>query len=167
MPIKSWAWNFGTGGADQTRAQSVNPTVNYDYPGIYEITLTVTDNTGAVSRLTRPFRVIPPAITDISPNVPTTFSATSGDMRYFAVDVPAGLKSLTFSLSPGANGETGTLYLRAGTPSVLHPDCGSAWTKGANATCTLLSPASGTYYGIVSATNATVRGASVLASYTQ
>ncbi|MEA3084585.1 MAG: serine protease [Paraburkholderia sp.] len=167
VPIKSWSWNFGAGGADLTRAQSVNPTVNYDYPGIYEITLTVTDNTGAVSRLTRPFRVIPPAITDISPNVPTTFSASSGDMRYFALDVPAGVKSLTFSLAPGANGETGTLYLRAGTPSVLHPECGTVWTKGANATCTLSKPASGTYYGIVSATNATVRGASVLASYTQ
>jgi serine protease len=88
-------------------------------------------------------------------------------MRYFALDVPAGVKSLTFSLAPGANGETGTLYLRAGTPSVLHPECGTVWTKGANATCTLSKPASGTYYGIVSATNATVRGASVLASYTQ
>ncbi|WP_429326579.1 S8 family serine peptidase [Paraburkholderia sp. GAS348] len=167
MPIKSWAWNFGAGAPDFTRTQSVNPTVNYDYPGIYEITLTVTDNTGAVSRLTRPFRVIPPTITDISPNVPATFSANPGDMRYFALDVPAGVKSLTFSLSPGANGETGTLYLRAGTPSVLHPDCGNAWTKGANAICTLAKPASGTYYGIVSVPGATVRGASILATYTQ
>jgi serine protease len=141
--------------------------VNYDYPGTYEITLTVTDSTGAVSRQTRPFQVIPPAITDISPNVPTTFSADSGDMLYFALDVPAGVKSLTFSLSPGANGETGTLYVRAGTPSVLHSDCGTAWTKGANATCTLSNPKSGTYYGIVSATNATVGGASILATYTQ
>ena len=167
VPIQSWAWNFGTGAPDFTRTQSVNPTVNYDYPGIYEITLTVTDNTGAVSRLTRPFRVIPPAITDISLNVPTAFWANPGDMRYFALDVPAGVKSLTFSLSPSANGETGTLYLRAGTPSVLHPDCGTAWTKGANAICTLSNPASGIYYGMVSATNATVRGASILATYTQ
>ncbi|MFM0080560.1 S8 family serine peptidase [Paraburkholderia sediminicola] len=167
VPIKSWAWNFGAGAPDFTRTQSVNPTVNYDYPGIYEITLTVTDNTGAVSRLTRPFRVIPPAITDISPNVPATFSANPGDMRYFALDVPAGVKSLTFSLSPGANGETGTLYLRAGTPSVLHPDCGNAWTKGANAICTLSNPPSGTYYGIVSVPNSTVRDASILATYTQ
>ncbi|MFM0074979.1 S8 family serine peptidase [Paraburkholderia sediminicola] len=167
VPIKSWSWNFGAGAPDFTRTQSVNPTVNYDYPGIYEITLTVTDNTGAVSRLTRPFRVIPPAITDISPNAPATFSANPGDMRYFALDVPAGVKSLTFSLSPGANGETGTLYLRAGTPSVLHPDCGNAWTKGANAICTLSNPASGIYYGIVSIPNSTVRDASILATYTQ
>lgn len=167
VPIKSWSWNFGAGAPDFTRTQSVNPTVNYDYPGIYEITLTVTDNTGAISRLTRPFQVLPPAITDISPNIPTTFSANPGDMRYFALDVPAGVKSLTFSLSPGANGETGTLYLRAGTPSLLRPDCGNAWTKGANAICTLSNPAPGTYYGIVSVPNLTVRGASILATYTQ
>ncbi|MFM0027968.1 S8 family serine peptidase [Paraburkholderia madseniana] len=167
VPIKSWSWNFGAGAPDFTRTQSVNPTTNYDYPGIYEITLTVTDNTGAISRLTRPFQVLPPAITDISPNIPTTFSANPGDMRYFALDVPAGVKSLTFSLSPGANGETGTLYLRAGTPSLLRPDCGNAWTKGANAICTLSNPAPGTYYGIVSVPNSTVRGASILATYTQ
>jgi serine protease len=167
VPIKSRAWNFGASAASYTSTQAVNPTENYDYPGLYEITLTVTDNNGAVSRLTRPFKVLPPTSTPIGPAVPETFSAPRGDMRYFALDVPAGVKSLTFKLLPGTNGETGTLYLRAGTPSVLRPDCGTAWTKGADAICTLANPASGTYYGIVSASGVSVSNAAILATYTQ
>ncbi|MFM0339535.1 S8 family serine peptidase [Paraburkholderia fungorum] len=166
VPIKSRTWKFGDGRADFVSAQSVNPTVNYDYPGIYEITFTVTDSNGAISTLTRPFQVFPPAVTDISANTPATFSANSGDMLYFALDVPAGARNLTFRLSPGANGETGTLYVRAGTPSVLHPDCGNVWSNGVDATCTIADPAPKTYYAIVNA-NRKLNGVSILATYTQ
>ncbi len=107
--IKSWSWQFGDGRADFVSTQSVNPYVNYDYPGTYEITFTVTDSSGAVSKLTRPFQVFAPAVTNIDANAPATFSANSGDMLYFALDVPANARNLTFRLSPGANGETGTL----------------------------------------------------------
>ena len=165
-PIKSWAWNFGTGGPDMVRTQSVAPYANYDYPGTYEITFTVTDSTGAVSRLTRPFQVIPPTLTDLSAGIPVTISAKNGDMQNYDLVVPPGVKSLTFTLSPGTTSQSATLYVRAGTPSSLRPDCESVMVRGGAATCTITNPVAGTYYGILSASTK-LSGASLLATYTQ
>lgn len=165
-PIKSWAWNFGTGGPDTVRTQSVSPYANYDYPGTYEITFTVTDSTGAVSKLTRPFQVIPPTLTDLYTGMPLTISAKNGDMQNYSLVVPAGVKSLTFTLSPGTASQTATLYVRAGTPSILHPDCQSLMVRGGAATCTITNPAAGTYYGIVNASTK-LSDVSLLAAYTQ
>jgi serine protease len=165
-PIKSWTWNFGTGGPDMVRTQSVAPYVNYDYPGTYEITFTVTDSTGAVSKLTRPFQVMPPTLTDLSAGTPLTISAKNGDMQNYDLVVPAGVKSLTFTLSPETASQIATLYVRAGTPSMLHPDCESVMVRGGAATCTITNPVAGTYYGILSA-NTKLSGVSLLATYTQ
>jgi serine protease len=165
-PIKSWAWNFGTGGPDMVRTQSVTPWTNYEYPGTYDITFAVTDSTGAVSKVTRPFRVLPPTLTDLSPNTPQTISAKNGEMQNYDLVVPAGVKSLTFSLAPASASQTAILDIRAGTPSPLHPDCESIMVRGAAATCTLSNPVAGTYYAIVSA-NTKLSGVSLLASYEQ
>ena len=165
-PISSWAWNLGTGGPDMVRTQSVNPWTNYDYPGTYPITLTVTDSTGAVSKLTRSFRVLPPTLTDLSAGIPTTISAKSGEMQNYDLVVPAGVKSLTFTLSPGASSQTALLDTRAGTPSSLHPDCESIMVRGGAATCTIANPAPGSYYAIVSA-NTKLSGVTLLATLTQ
>ena len=151
--IRSWDWNFGTGDPDFTRTESVNPYVNYDYPGTYRVTLKVTDSNGAASNITRPFLVNPPTVQDITgQNGPTKFSVAPYEMTYFSVAVPSGSKSLSFTLSPGAYSEIATLYLRAGTPSMLHPDCQSVMVRGAAATCTISNPTPGIYYAIQSST---------------
>jgi serine protease len=165
-PISSWAWNFGTGGPDMVRTQTVTAWTNYDYPGTYPITLKVTDSTGAVSTLTRAFRVLPPTLTDLSPNTPATLTVNRGDAVNYDLVVPAGVKSLTFTLTPGADTQTAIMDIRAGTPSMLHPDCESIMVRGGAATCTISNPAPGTWYAIVSA-NTKLTGVSLLASYKQ
>ncbi len=166
--IKSWAWDLGFGDPDSmVRTQSVNPYYNYEYPGTYNVTLMVTDSTGAVSRVSRPFTVNAPYTTDLSSNVPVKFSAAFNVMQYFSLDVPAGAKSVTFTLSPGSYGDIGTLFLRAGSPTTRNADCESVAIRGGAATCTISNPARGTYiYGTVNP-NTVFTGASILASYTQ
>ncbi|CAB3699632.1 hypothetical protein LMG24238_03561 [Paraburkholderia sediminicola] len=165
-PIKSWIWNFGMGGPDMVRTQSVTPYANYDYPGTYEITFTVTDSTGAASTLTRPFQVLPPNVTDLSANTPLMLSASGGEMLHYGLAVPAGTRSLTFTLTPGTASQTAGLYIRAGTPSKLYPDCQSIMVRGGAATCTISNPTPGTYYAILTASTQ-LSGVSLLATYTQ
>lgn len=164
--ISSWAWNLGTGGADMIRTQSVNAWSNYDYPGTYQISLKVTDSTGAVSTLTRPFQVLPPTLTDLSAGVAMSISAKNGEMQNYDLVVPSGVKSLTFTVTPATSSQTAILDIRAGTPSSLHPDCESIMVRGGAATCTISNPTPGTYYAIVSA-NTKLSDVSLLASYTQ
>ncbi|SIO47292.1 serine protease [Paraburkholderia phenazinium] len=166
-PLTSWAWNLGFGDpSDMVRAQSVNPYYDYEYPGIYNVTLAVTDSTGAVSRVTRPFQVVAPNTTGLSRNIPVKFSANAYVMQYFALAVPAGVTSLTFTLSPGSYSDIGTLFLRAGSPTTRNADCESVAVRGGAATCTISNPPAGTYYGTVNP-NTSLTGATIQATYTQ
>ncbi|NPT65874.1 S8 family serine peptidase [Paraburkholderia sp. RL16-012-BIC-B] len=165
--IKSWTWNLGFGDpGEMVRTQSVNPYHNYEYPGTYNVRLTVTDSKGAVSTLTRPFTVVAPHVTELSTNVPTKFSTGVQIKQYFSLDVPAGAKSVTFTLSPAAYGDIATLWLRAGSPTVVNADCNSVAVRSGAATCTITNPAPGTYYGTVTPTTA-LNNSTLLATYTQ
>jgi serine protease len=66
VPIRSWNWNFGDGKAATVVSRSTNPVVDYDYPGMYQITLTTTDENGAVSTTSLPVSVAALSITDIT-----------------------------------------------------------------------------------------------------
>lgn len=165
-PIKSWAWNFGTGDPDFERTQSVDPYLTYEYPGNYDITLKVTDNTGAVSNLTRLFQVVAPSVTVLSNNVTRGFSGSFNVMQFFSLDVPAGATSVTFNLSLASSAEAGTLYLRSGTPTIVNAQCLSVAARGAAATCTVSNPAGGTYYATVNP-NTNLTEATILATYTK
>jgi serine protease len=96
--------------------------------------------------------------------VPIT--ANRSETLNYDLVVPAGVKSLTFTLAPGADTQTAILDIRAGTPSMLHPDCESVMVRGGPATCTIANPAPGTWYAIVSASTK-LAGVSLLASYKQ
>ncbi|RKF46202.1 S8 family serine peptidase [Paraburkholderia fungorum] len=159
-PIRSWAWNFGKGEADTVSTRSVNPEIDFDQPGTYEITLAVTDSTGAVSRLTRRFDVAPMLVADISDNdYGIRFPLQALDKLYFSVTVPpgarslrvpVGLKSVTFNLLPAAAGDVATLYGKQFTASMTNPDCTSVMSGGQPATCTFPGPVPpGTYYVMV------------------
>lgn len=165
--IKSWVWNLGWRDPDDmVRTQSVNPYYNYEYPGIYNIRLTVTDSKGAVSTMTQPFTVVAPAVTELSSNVPVKFSANYFVQKFFLLDVPIGVKTLTFTLSPASYSDLGTLYLRAGSPTTLNADCQSVFVRGGAATCTISNPAPGTYYGTVNP-NSDLTNVTILATYTK
>jgi len=43
VPITAWDWNFGEGGISTNQ----NPTYEYDLPGVYTVSLMVTDSTGS------------------------------------------------------------------------------------------------------------------------
>jgi serine protease len=149
--IKSWAWNFGSGSSIATiDTQSVNPTYDYDYPGTYSITLTTTDSTDAVSRLTRPFTVVPPEATDLSFDVTILFNASANVRKYFKVDVPAGAPILRVNTSARSTLDKGTVYVSAGSPTTVNASCVRPFDSGSGTQCTTYNPAGGTYYIIVS-----------------
>ncbi|WP_429300631.1 S8 family serine peptidase [Paraburkholderia sp. GAS199] len=164
-PIRSWSWNFGNGGGDQTTNHSINPEIDFDQPGTYEITLTVTDANGMSNRLTRRFDVAPLLVTDITNSTyAVRFPVKAGGRMYFAVTVEpgpksnlarVGMKTLTFTLMPSTQSDSATLSMKALTASMVDPDCTSVMSAGMPASCTkyeLVPP--GTYYAMVSADQA-------------
>ncbi|MFM0223829.1 S8 family serine peptidase [Paraburkholderia dipogonis] len=164
--IKSWAWNFGSGNqVDMVSTQSVNPNNNYEYPGTYNITLTATDSTSAVSRVTRPFTVVAPESTDLNFDVNFQIAATANVMKYFKLDVPAGAPILRVALSNRSSLESGMMYLRAGSPTTVNASCVRTFASGSGAQCILSNPAAGTYYIIVSP-NTNLNDDVIYATYT-
>jgi serine protease len=167
-PIVSWAWNFGDGGADMVRSQSVTAWTNYDYGGVRNIKLTVTDSNGQSSTMIRPIDIQEPPVSLMFGSSDTRgFSAKAYDMNYWEMDLPSSVKTLTFTLAPSLASDVAILDVRAGTPSVLHPDCEAAMVRGNAATCTITNPAPGAWYGIVSASSTPVTRATITGTYTQ
>ncbi|WP_144141593.1 S8 family serine peptidase [Paraburkholderia sp. BCC1884] len=153
--IAQWTWQFaGTGIADMIRTQSVNPYVNYEYPGRYLITLKLTDASGAVSTLQRPFNVTPPPVSVLDYNGsgnPSRLDGPNGSMDYYSVTVPANAASLTVTLAPGRDTDVSTLYVRADSPTMLNPICTSVMARNTAATCTIVKPKAGQWYAVSAA----------------
>jgi serine protease len=164
VPIKTWLWNFDTGYDPIALTQTVNPYANYEYPGVRQISLTVTDANGATSTLSRPFAVAPPSVTSMSNNYNATVSSDSGKLTYFELDVPAGTTSLTAKLTPSNATETAWFYIKAGTPSTMRADCQQGMANGNPAICTIDRPVPGSYYVIVS-TQSSLTRSTLTASY--
>lgn len=165
--IKAWAWNFGAGNqADMVSTQSTNPNYNYEYPGTYNITLTTTDSTGAISRLTRPFMVAPPVATAISPETHITVPAQANVRKYFSLDVPAGTTFLRVAMATLSSVATGTMYVAAGSPTTVGAACVQPYSNstGGGASCTVRNPATGTYYIILSP-NTNLNGADLYTTF--
>ena len=58
--IKSWSWDFADGKGSTSNVQ--NPEFVYDAPGVYPVTLTVTDSYGLSAKVTRSVTVLDPAL---------------------------------------------------------------------------------------------------------
>jgi serine protease len=167
-PIVSWAWNFGDGGSDMVRSQSVTAMTNYDYSGPHNIKLTATDSNGKTSTMIRPIDIQEPPISSMFGSSDSRgFSANTYEMNYWEMDLPSGVKTLTFTLAPSLASDVAILDVRAGTPSVLHPNCEATMVRGNTVTCTITDPAAGAWYGIVSTGNSTVTRATISGTYTQ
>ncbi|MFL9962290.1 S8 family serine peptidase [Paraburkholderia sediminicola] len=173
VPIKTWAWNLGTGAADTVSTKSVSPVWNYDLPGVYKTSLTVTDSNGVVSKYTRPFEVKAPAVTDLTNDYnPVRFPMTPGQTLYFMVTIPAGphsmmmvapdgtpnrvgWKDLTFTLTPDGASDAATLSVRSDSINMANPDCTASMAQRAPAKCTIPLPGSGgNFYAMVKASTA-------------
>jgi serine protease len=167
-PIRSWAWNFGDGRPDTVVTSSTNPVINYDYPGTYTITLTVTDTSGAVSTVKRPVSVKPLLVTDLSDNdyaalYGLNFPLAKGEVQYFSIVAPGAVRSLlvnttwttSFDLKSSSANDAATLEVKGGTASMVSPDCSSIMTGGVPASCAGLAMAGGgTWYARVTAKTA-------------
>jgi serine protease len=163
--IRSWAWDFGEGNDDFVRTYSVDPYTNFEYPGDYQIRLKVTDSNGATSTLTRPFSVLAPPSRALIVDVPTPVSANSYQMRYYRLDVPAGLKSVTIKLTQKRANDGAWLFVSK-SPTVYKAYCQSGMGNGKPATCTIDNPKAAPYFVIVSGTT-DIESSTILATYTK
>lgn len=161
--IRSWNWNAGDGRPDTVMTSSTNPVIDYDYPGNYVVTLTVTDSSGAVSTVKRPVSVKPLFVTDLTYNdyaaqYGLPFQLAKGEVQYFSIVAPGGVRSSffntlwtsTFNLKSSSANDVATLEVKGRTASMVSPDCSASMTGGVPASCDgLTMPGGGTWYARV------------------
>ncbi len=86
-----------------------------------------------------------PTDTVLANGVPVAgLSDVKGGQKFFKLDVPAGQSSLVFKIS-GGTGDADLYTKRGARPSLSSYDC-RPYTGNNNETCTVNSPAAGTYY---------------------
>ncbi|MDE1182940.1 S8 family serine peptidase [Paraburkholderia sp.] len=162
-PIVSRVWDFGLGTQWQSPDASVRPYFNYEYVGTYNVSLTITDSAGVSNRVTKSVTIDPPPVTPLS--LGRRVSGLSGSLRevlYFAIDVPQGVSSLTFTTSGGNN--KAVLYVQRDVTTLTRPLCTAAINTGSEATCKFDAPTPGTYYAMLYGRDA-FSGATLVASY--
>ncbi|XXF80541.1 M4 family metallopeptidase [Myxococcaceae bacterium GXIMD 01537] len=95
----------------------------------------------------------PPVTTPLSNGVAVTgLSGSSGNKKYYTLEVPAGQNSLSFELS-GGTGDA-DLYVRNGSaPTTSAYDC-RPYKSGNAEVCSFTAPAAGTWYVMVHAYSA-------------
>ncbi|WP_326522507.1 M4 family metallopeptidase [Archangium lipolyticum] len=104
----------------------------------------------------------PPVVDPLANNVPVSnLSGSSGNKKYYALEVPAGQPSLSFEIS-GGTGDA-DLYVRYGSvPSSSTYDC-RPYKSGNAEVCTFTNPQAGTWYVMLNAYSAysgvTLKGA--------
>src|SRR5687768_9345778 len=86
----------------------------------------------------------------------TSYIESSGDARYFRMDVPAGRPRLDVVLEPQSTGHNQDLYLRQGQrPTTATNTCART---AAPLACTINNPAAGTWYVMVRGADNTASG---------
>ena len=133
--ISSHLWDFGDG----TTSTEANPAHVYATPGIYSITLTVTDNDGesTVTNTQASISVLELGVTKV-------VAGTSGGETLYKMDVPAGATNLSFTTS-GGTGDV-DMHVKFGAAATQSEfDC-RPWKNGNNETCTIENVQAGSYY---------------------
>ncbi|MFQ3244885.1 MAG: serine protease [Arenicella sp.] len=93
----------------------------------------------------------------------TGLSGTTGNEKFYTIEVPAGASALSFNIS-GGSGDA-DVYVRFGAkPTTATYDC-RPWLSGNTEACNFASPSAGTYHVMVRA-YATYSGVSLVADYT-
>ncbi|WNG33329.1 peptidase M4 [Archangium violaceum] len=91
----------------------------------------------------------PPVTTPLSNGVAVSIAGSSGNKKYYTLEVPAGHTSLVFNTS-GGSGDA-DLYVKFGAaPSTGTYDCRS-YASGNAESCTFANPQAGTWYVLVHA----------------
>ncbi|MEV4663128.1 collagenase [Micromonospora echinofusca] len=149
--IAARSWTFGDG----TTSTATNPTKTYRAAGTYAVTLTVTDDRGATARTSRDVTVTgdPAALPECTGGDVRTLGrdcqrsnlqATTGNLSYLYLQVPAGTARLTIT-SSGGTGDADLYYSPSGwatTSAYTHRSV----TSGNGETITIDNPAPGYHY---------------------
>ncbi|WPB80123.1 M4 family metallopeptidase [Archangium violaceum] len=95
----------------------------------------------------------PPVVNPLSNGVPvSSLSGSSGNKKYYSLEVPAGQTNLAFEIS-GGTGDA-DLYVRSGAvPSASTYDC-RPYASGNAESCPFPNPAAGTWYVMLNAYSA-------------
>jgi PKD repeat protein len=112
--IVSWSWNFGTDGSAQR-----NPIYNYPNAGSFAVTLTVTDDQGATSAITKmanPKERVVSQFSCVNPNNPGQFIACT-----LKLEAEAGIEVVLNSSDCDAHGNSF---------QVIQPDQATLTTDG-------------------------------------
>jgi vibriolysin len=91
----------------------------------------------------------PPVVDPLSSGVAVSISGSTGNKKYYSLEVPAGKTSLTFDMS-GGTGDA-DLYVKFGAlPTTSTFDC-RPYANGTTESCPFTNPAAGTWYVMVNA----------------
>ncbi|GII60527.1 protease [Sphaerisporangium krabiense] len=149
--IAARRWNFGDGGT----STAANPTRTYAAAGTYTVQLTVTDNGGASATTSQQVTVTSggsqfPECTaartdELGRNCQRSgLSATTGNYKYFYLNVPAGTQRLVIT-SSGGTGNADLYYSRSSWATTTAYSQRSAGTGNAE-TLTIANPPAGYNY---------------------
>ncbi len=118
----SWTWSFPGGTPATSTAQ--NPTIQYAAPGVYDVTLTVSDGTSQTT-LTKPSYVtaVAPAaqpsaisgLTSVCDSATSAYSVVNDPSVFYVWTIPAGWtgSSTTNSITVTNDGTSGTIEVQA------------------------------------------------------
>lgn len=111
----SWSWNFGGGTPSSSTAQ--NPTITYNTPGTYSVSLTATNASGSDNETVVGYITVTSAVS-VTPLSQTNVACNAGTDGAASVSVSGGTPSYSFNWTPGnptGDGTSSVTGLGAGT----------------------------------------------------
>ena len=161
--IASRNWNFGDG----TTSTATNPSKTFATPGTYTVSLTVTDNGGAIQTKSLPVEVFSGGCGGVilcNGIAVTGLSAGTGlQTQTYRLVVPAGATNLKF-VTAGGTGDADLFVKFGSAPTTSSYDC-RPYMGGNAETCTITNVQPGTYFVMLRAFS-TFSGVSLTGSYT-
>ncbi|MCD9028947.1 pre-peptidase C-terminal domain-containing protein [Luteimonas sp. BDR2-5] len=142
--IVAHAWNFGDG----TTSTEASPVKTYDAAGVYQVSLTVTDDDDRTSTSTQTIEVgdTGPDATEILNRVPVTgLSGAAGSELLYALTVPEGVTGPLTITSSGGSGNVSLYVSFEAEPQADDYDFASQ-RPGNNETVRINAPQAGVYY---------------------
>lgn len=138
--VISRTWEFGDGGS----ATTTNASRSYAAAGTYTVKLSVTDNDGLSSSISKAVTVTDDTPLLVNNQTVSNISVASKAWIYYKLNVPAGAKNLTITTSGGA-GDIDLFTQLGQKPTSTSYSCKKAGSTNAE-TCTNAAPGAGVWY---------------------
>lgn len=142
--IVSHAWAFGDG----TTSDEANPVKTYDAPGVYSVSLTVTDDAGNTHTRTQQVEVgdLGPDATELLNRTPVPgLSGAAGAELLYAITVPEGVEGPLSITTSGGSGNV-SLYVSADEEPTAEAYDFASRRPGNNEVVRIADVEAGTYY---------------------